>query len=476
MSTAGRASLGTPPSAGGLMARSPSWPITALLVGYPLWWALGIADFMWIILAVPMTARMLAWRIHGRRALRVPGGFGIWLLFLICAVAGAAVLGLTAPGTVPSPVSDRVLSYTNRTGTYIGVTILLLYAGNLTESELPRRRLAWMLGLVAIYTTIGGVAGMLMPRLQFTSPLGLLLPHSAQSNPLVQAATRPSLAQVQNVLGSAKGRPKAPFDYTNAWGNCLTILLPWLIAGWWYAGTRRQRLITASIIVIAWVPLLYSLNRGAWAGAGLSVAFLALWLAAKRRRVLIGAVCVGLALAGIVVLATPLLGIVTARIAHAQKGDELRASLSALAVTDALASPVIGYGDTRKRRGGEKSIAVGPTPKCPICGHQEVGSTGQLWLLLVANGILGTVLYLGFFAVGIWRYRHDGTPYGIAGVLVLVLSFLYMFSYDALPAPLGFTMLAYALLWRSDMHRRQRTPPQAAGRTGAPRILGAGRL
>jgi len=187
-------------------------------------------------------------------------------------------------------------------------------------------------------------------------------------------------------------------------------------------------------------------------------------------------VCVGLALAGIVVLATPLLGIVTARIAHAQKGDELRASLSALAVTDALASPVIGYGDTRKRRGGEKSIAVGPTPKCPICGHQEVGSTGQLWLLLVANGILGTVLYLGFFAVGIWRYRHDGTPYGIAGVLVLVLSFLYMFSYDALPAPLGFTMLAYALLWRSDMHRRQRTPPQAAGRTGAPRILGAGRL
>ena len=113
----------------------------------------------------------------------MPDAFGIWLLFLICAVAGASVLGLAAPGTVPSPASHRVLSYLNRTGTYIGLTVLLLYVGNLTESRLPRRRLAWMLGLVAVYATIGGVAGTLLPRLQFNSPLGLLLPDSVRSNP-----------------------------------------------------------------------------------------------------------------------------------------------------------------------------------------------------------------------------------------------------------------------------------------------------
>ena len=248
------------------LARNPAWPITALLVGYPVWWALGVSDFMWIVLAVPMAAQMLTWRARGERAIKVPDAFGIWLLFLICAVAGASVLGLAAPGTVPSPASHRVLSYLNRTGTYIGLTVLLLYVGNLTESELPRRRLAWMLGLVAVYATIGGVAGTLLPRLQFNSPLGLLLPDSVRSNPFVQASTHPALAQVQDVIGASRGRPKAPFDYTNTWGNCITILMPWLIVGWWYFGTRLERIVAGAALMIAWVPLIYSLNRAAWAG------------------------------------------------------------------------------------------------------------------------------------------------------------------------------------------------------------------
>ncbi len=54
---------------------------------------------------------------------------------------------------------------------------------------------------------------------------------------------------------------------------------------------------------------------------------------------------------------------------------------------DAAASPIVGYGDTRQQQGSAKSIAVGPTAKCPNCGQQEVGSTGQLWLLLVCDGL-----------------------------------------------------------------------------------------
>ena len=96
-----------------------------------------------------------------------------------------------------------------------------------------------------------------------------------------------------------------------------------------------------------------------------------------------------------------------------------------------MASPVIGYGDTRQERGSPESIAIGPSPKCPICGQLEVGSTGQLWLLLVCSGFVGAAFYLGFFAYGIWRFRHDASPYGLAGVLVLLLSFVYMFTYDA---------------------------------------------
>ncbi len=151
------------------LARGPAWPVTYLVIGYPLWWALGIADFMWIILAIPMIARMAAWRSRGNRTIRVPPGFGLWLLFLVIVIAGIATITLTAPGTVPSPVSHRVLSYANRTAGYLADTVLLLYAGNLTERELPRRTLAWMLGLVGIFAVVG-FRSTLLSRRRHTRP------------------------------------------------------------------------------------------------------------------------------------------------------------------------------------------------------------------------------------------------------------------------------------------------------------------
>jgi hypothetical protein len=438
----------------GLLARNPAWPVAALLIAYPLWWALGIADFMWIVFAVPMAARMVAWAVHGTRRIRVPPGFGIWLLFLVAAAAGVVMLTLTAPGTVASPVSHRVLSYADRTLTYLGVTMLLLYVGNLTEHELPRRRLAWMMGLIAVFTTIGGIAGMVAPHLQLSSPILHLLPKSAQANSFIQASMHPGLSQVQNVLGTAKGRPKAPFDFTNTWGDALTIMTPWLIAGWWVAGRKRQRIIVVLTIAVCILPLLYSLNRTAWVGVGLSAAYLAFRLAAKGRFAMLGGICTVVAVVGILVLVTPLQGIISGRLANG-KSDHLRSNLAALTLRDVAASPIIGYGDTRQQQGSGSSIAVGPTTKCPKCGQQAVGSTGQLWLLLVCSGIPGAALYLGFFAYGLWRYRRDNTPYGIAGTAVLLLGFLYMFTYDAVGAPLGFTVLAYAMLWRNDCYLRE---------------------
>ncbi len=77
--------------------------MTALLAGYPLWWLLGLADFMWILLAIPMAFRMVAWAAHGTRRIRCPAG-----LRHLAAVPGrrrgrVMVLSLTAPGTVVQP-------------------------------------------------------------------------------------------------------------------------------------------------------------------------------------------------------------------------------------------------------------------------------------------------------------------------------------------------------------------------------------
>ena len=233
-------------------AAHPAWTMTALLAGYPVWWALGLGDLSVIILAIPMLVRMHAWRRQGR-PIRVPPSFGLWLMFLVVVAAGIATLGLTAPGTVISPLSNRLLSFADRGLTYVGLTVILLFAGNLTEAELPRRRLAWLLGLVGIYATLGGLGGVVAPSFQFKSPMAYLLPHSLQQNSLVQAALYPGFSQVTDVLGVTDGRPKAPFEYTNTWGNCLTILLPWLLVAWWSYGSKRQRkwaLVTAAAALI----------------------------------------------------------------------------------------------------------------------------------------------------------------------------------------------------------------------------------
>ena len=57
-----------------------------------------------------------------------------------------------------------------------------------------------------------------------------------------------------------------------------------------------------------------------------------------------------------------------------------------------------------------------------------------------------------------FRFWGDDTPYGLAGVLVLVLTFVFMIAYTAVGAPLGITMLAYALLWRNDRKLRDLVP------------------
>jgi hypothetical protein len=441
---------------GSLLSRHPAWPIIALLAGYPIWWALGIADYMFILLAIPMAVRLYTWRAQGRRLLRLPPGFSLWMLFLICMLAGAATLGLTAPGTIASPVGNRIIAFSDRGASYLAVTVLLLFAGNLTELELPRRRLAWLLGLVGIYAIIGGFAGILLPGFQFTSPLALVMPKSFQSNTLVQSMLHPALTQVQGVLGEAEGRPKAPFDYTDSWGESLTILLPWLLVAWW--ATRRQRRKALAVAALALVPLIYSLDRGVWIGMAVSVVYLAVRFAARGKLGLLTVIGSGIAVVGILILISPLHSLISARLTSEQNSNSIRASLNTLALRDGRASPLIGYGDERHQQGSAASIAVGPTVDCSACGQSEAGSTGQFWLLLVSDGILGTVLYLSFFAYGIWRFRRDMTPYGLAGVLVLLLSFVYMFTYEAVVAPLAFTMLAYALLWRNDLQLRSPDP------------------
>jgi hypothetical protein len=469
------------PRRGSWFARDPAWPIVALLAGWPLWWALGFAPYAPVLLAIPMIHRMYRWRVTGNRAIRLPPGFLLWILFLIVQVASVVTIGMTAPDTSASPVSQRVISWVARTLSYGAAGLVLLYAGNLTERELPRKRLAWLLGLVGIYTVAGGVAGTLLPTFSFSSPLALLVPQSLQSSasqlgPMLHPAT----AQIQDFVGYAHGRPAAPFSYTNMWGNVLAITLPWLLVVWWAYGTRRQRRAMVAVLVIAFVPAVYSLDRGLWIGLGIALVYLAIRFAARGKLAILGVLCAALTLGTVVILASPLQELISARFANPVSNTG-RASDTLIAVKDAESSIVLGYGDSRHAQGSASSITLGKTANCKACGQSVIGGDGQMQLLLVSSGFVGAGLYVAFFGYGIWRYRRDRTPYGMAGVLVILLGFVFMFVYEAVGAPLVFTMLSYALLWRNDRDRRhvdtatrapaaQARPPRPAITASATRI------
>lgn len=420
-------------------AAPASWPIGALLVGYPLWWALGLGGLAVIVLAVPMAA--ILWR---RRPLRTPPGFGLWLLLLAGYLLSGLMLGESPPGTYGELSGGRIIGYVMRLALYLAMLIMVLYLGNLRPDELPQLTLVRMMGALFITSVAGGLLGLLAPGFSFTSPLELVLPEWIGGHPFVRNLIHPTAAQTQWVLGYPAPRPEAPFEWANAWGSNISVLLVWFVVGWWVYGGARRRAAAIVIIMLAAVPIVYSLNRGLWIGLGVAVIYLLVRLRGRVRRALCAAVAAG----ALVFLLSPLSSIAAQRLASPHSND-IRAFTVAATVAAAAHSPIIGYGNTRNAHGNHRSITTGRTGWCVECGHPPLGSDGQLWHLMITQGFTGAALYVAFFALAIRRHWHDRSPIAMAGVLVMILVLLYMVIYDGLITPLILYLISFALLWRS---------------------------
>ena len=434
--------------AGPAVLRLPTaWPLAVALVGYPLWWVLGLSTFAFIGPAVPMAVQLLR-----RRRLRFPPGFGLWALLLVWVVLGALMLGETAPATLPPTGGGKLLSLGLRFLQYVSITVVMLWIGTMREREVPRRLVVSFLGVLFLSTVAGGVLGSVFPHGSVTTPLAYLLPQSVLDHGFVDRLTTVHFAQVQDVLGGV-GRPAAPYTYTNTWGYCYSLLLPWFVVGWLVRTSVPRKAAGVAVIVVSLYPVVYSLNRGLWIGLLLSVAYLAVRFALRGRVALLGVLTVCLVLAAAVFGLTPLRSVVQARLGNGHS-DGTRSSLQVIAFRAALSSPVLGYGGTRQTVGSDQTIAVGATKDCALCGNRDVGSNGQLWNLLLQNGFVGAFCYVGFFLYVAWRYRHDATPIGIAGGLTVLLPLFYMVVYPAIGVPLAVSFIAVGLLWRGDLGRR----------------------
>ena len=440
---------------------NPAWMLWVLLVGFPVFWALGLAQFAVSVMAVPMGLVLMA-----RRPLALPRGFVLWALFLTWSVVGVLLLGVNPPGYVADGAGSRLLGFGMREISYVGVTVVLLFIGNLTEAELPQTRVVRMLGWFFVTTCVGGVLGLLAPQFQFTSPFEMVLPSSISSNFFVQNLIHPRSAQVQELISDQTPRPAAPFTYTNAWGFNLTLLGVWFVASMRQLRTVRAHVAAVGVLAVGVVVLVYSLNRAAWLGVGVAVLVVAVQLA-RRGRLAVGAALVVLMTLGLGAVAVTPLGTVVSQRLDAGKSDTIRGFTTEKALELSAESPVVGFGSTRATLGSAASIAVGKSPSCPQCGNANIGMNGYLFMLLVTTGYLGALLFFGFGAVVWWRSRRIHTPVVLAGTTVLAMTAYYSLFYDVSTGMLV-PAVTVALLWRES--RSGASAPPAEPPTTAAQI------
>jgi hypothetical protein len=423
----------------------PGWPLAVLYLGFPLWWALGLAQLIFFAMAAAMA--VILYRDH--RPLKVPRGFALWLLFLAWVAAGLLMVRADAPGTVPGGGLGRVAGYTMWATWYAAITIAMLYVVN-TARQVSTQRIVRLLGWMFVVTTGFGVLAVLAPTLEFRSPMELVLPRQLVSTNFVRTLVHPSLSSTSDFLGYVQPRPTAPFPYSNAWGNNVALYLPFFILAWFGRGAGWRRKVGPLVLVAAVFPITFSLNRGLWISLAVAALYAAVRLAVNGRgralQALVAAVLVG----GIVFASSPLYDTLLLRV-ETPHSNERRASTAGTVVdTTVRGSPVVGYGTTRTMQGSFNSLAGGETEACRQCAPPPLGTQGFMWRLILTTGLGGTVLCLSFFAMQFLRRARGPSPLDVTTCTVLLVAVLCFFVYDSLGSAMFTALIAVGLMARAD--------------------------
>ncbi len=244
-----------------------------------------------------------------------------------------------------------------------------------------------------VIAALGGLAGVLLPASSCARSSRCSSQVGARQLLGGNALGLAALADVQNVLGRPEARPKAPFPFANTWGSVTALSLPFFLVAWVKDGTRRRRLAAGGVLLVATVPIVYSLNRGLWACLVAGVLILVVLHGWRGRPWHLVAILAVLVVAALGFSLSPLGTVVGERFDN-QHSNDRRAGLLVRTVTSAAeGSPVVGFGSTRDVQGSFASIAGGATPSCPACEVPPLGTQGHLWLVIFSQGLVGAAFF-----------------------------------------------------------------------------------
>jgi O-antigen ligase len=432
MVTVARAS----PAAVGRRAAPSAWPLYALFAALPIWWALGAAYFIWPLVTFPLLASLLL-----RSNVRVPPRFGLWLVFLAWMFMASLQL--------ESDLKLALFAY--RASLYVSATLLFLYVFNASRESLPDGTILRVMALFWAAVIVGGLVGVFLPQVSFSTPVESIVPSSFLSDQTAYYFVHPALAENMTFLGYPVGRPKTFFAYTNQWGACAAVLTPLALGAMSHMRPGLPRRALGVLLILSVVPIAVSLNRGLWLSLGLGLAYVAIRLARHRNARGLIAGLVGVSVAGLLVLMTPLGGLIEDRFTARKNSNNTRLTVYQATVQEIKESPVFGYGSPRRNQFDTD--------------QPSVGTQGQAFTLAFSYGIPALLLFVAWFGYSLFRSMPRGSPsrfWANAAIFVLLMELPY---YNYMPATLHVAMVAAALLWRDvvePVERPVRRPALAA--------------
>ena len=436
--------LPAPPQGTAPRVLKPGWPLAVLYLGFPLWWALGLAQLIFFVMAAAMAVTL---RRQGR--VRVPRGFALWLLFLVWMLAGVLLIRADAPGTVPGGGIGRLAGFTVWACWYFAITIVMLYVVN-TARQVSTQRIVRLLGWMFVVTTGFGVLAVLVPTLEFRSPMEMLLPQQLVSQNFVRTLVHPSLASPSDFLGYAQPRPTAPFPYSNAWGNNVALYLPFFILGWMGRDGGWRRKAAPFVLLAAVFPITFSLNRGLWIALAVAAVYAALRLAVNGRGRALQALVAAVLIGGLAFASSPLYDTLLLRVETPHSNDRRAGTAGTVVQVTVEGSPFVGYGTTRTMQGSFSSLAGGQSSECHQCAPPPLGTQGFMWRLVLTTGLVGTILCLSFLVLQFLRRARGPAPLDVTTCTVLVVAVLCFFVYDSLGPALFTVFIAIGLMARAD--------------------------
>jgi hypothetical protein len=434
-----------PPAAPTPRFLKPGWPLAVLFLGFPIWWALGLAQLIFFAMSVAMTVIL-----RKKGSIRVPRGFGLWLLFMIWMFAGVLLIRADAPQTVPGGGIGRVFGFGVWAGWYVAITIVMLYVAN-TARELSTLRIVRLLAWMFVVTAGFGVLAVLVPTLEFKSPMELVLPRQLTSANFIRTLIHPSLSSSSDFLGYVQPRPTAPFPYSNAWGNNIALYLPFFLLACFGKDAGWRRKVGPVVLVAATFPIIFSLNRGLWISLAFAAVYATVRLAVNGKTKALYALVAALLIGGIVFVSSPLYDTVVLRVETPHSNDRRAGTAETVASVTAEGSPFVGYGTTRTMQGSFSSLAGGETEDCHQCAAPPLGTQGFMWRLVLTTGFVGTLLCLSFFGYQFLRRSRGPSPIDVVTCTVLLDSVLCFFVYDSLGAAMFTSMIAIGLMARADL-------------------------